>query len=956
MFKKLFRPKWQHDNPVIRKEAILSLKTDDPALHQILAECAQTDDSLEVRQSAISQLTDSTLLRALCEDPDESIRDTAINRFADMLSGITGNMDNEQRQQAIDNCSQAMLFEIACRKTDNSVQEQALTLLTDQNYLVELLKISENSRTRQMAVAGIVDPQSLKSAITMLKNKDKRALQMAKGKLNALKEKSRSQQHLMEQQQTTCTQMEALAESSYQSQYAGKYNILQQQWQSLEGKQQGKQDKPLSERFRKAAALCLKTIELHQKEEELRLAEEEQHQLCKRIQEQICDDLEQNITQLNHSDDLNSTSVADFQETYSILKSNWQSQREKYRPHPKEQMRYDKASLLLDDYLIASNRLLTQLDSFNVIFEKITNRERKVQFKQLQDWLDKLTKKIQSVQWPEQLPYPANLQKLNELQQQLHAELEKLKSEQTQIKHNLQQQLNDLDSKLDNGSIDEAHSLLPRIRSNLDKLNSQEQKTFERQYFQLSKRLSEYDDWRQFATDPKREQLCEEMEKLVEIAIPIQQKSQAIKELQQEWKQLGDSRNTRHLWQRFKSAADNAYAPCKQYFEAQNQLRAHNYEQRKKICRELQQFIQQADWENADWKAAEKIYAVAKEEWRTFAPVDRAKIKGIQQEFNALLDQLNSKLRGQRQSNSAAKEALIQQAEALIECEDVQEAIDQAKGLQQKWQNIGITYRKDNQTLWKKFRKACDAVFERRNHERETAEHDREDNLRLALEICQRIRELASQPDDQLTQNQAQFKTLKNEYHQLGAVPKKHYENTKQQYHQLCEYFQQQFEGIAKRRQQQALQEIQRCAAICNRLENQLLSDTEKTGLKQQWQKPEVLPEAWWESINQRFELAINHDSTQDQTPSQHEDSLRLLCIRAEILADMKTPEEDQEQRMQYQMGRLSAGLGQDRTSHDKMHAAPDLQLEWCASPSISAENYEKLQDRFSKAMNAIDS
>ncbi len=942
MLKNLFRPKWQHKNPAVRKEALQKLDSNNPEQHQILLELAKSDKDSEVRQLAMAKISDLALLKTIATDNSSSAQQAAAQRYADLISGVAKGLDDKQQLQALDGCSQGLLFEIATRSPIKLIQEQAIIQLTQQDYLLQLITNKSNSQVRQLAVAGIIEPETLKAAISALKTKDKRALQMARAKLKALKDQGRSLSEAKEQQVALCQQMEALAKSGHSPQFSEKYHYLQQQWSNIDTSI----ETATQARFEQASSSSLQVVEQFQDEERQQLVDEDQRHQQIAQQENICSEFEQLLANLSTTDSIDTQSTQEKLATITSLKNTWQTMVSEQRAHPKEQMRFDKATRLLNDYLGACEQLTRNQGSIDKLQEEIAALKGHFSFQQLRRWLTKIEKMAGKINWPEQIPEAQQLTALADLNQQLRMELNKLEAQQQQIKTTLQQQLKELEQKLESGAIDSAHQIQAKIRNNIDKLASNDSKGFEQQLHRLYQQLSEFDDWRQYATDPKRLTLCEEMEKLVDTAIPPQQKAQAIKELQQQWKTLGSSHNTQQLWQRFKQAADNAYLPCKQHFQQQSDLREHNFNQRQRICEQLKQYEEQIDWLNADWHAVEKIYTVAKQEWRTFNPVDRTRSQAQQKEFNTLLDVLNDKLRNERKNNALAKEKLVEEAKALLEQEDIQGAIEQAKRLQQQWKNIGITHRKDNQNIWKSFRQACDQIFERRNQEREVEQHESEANLQTAIELCQRIRELADLDDTELAESQGRLKSLKEEYQQLGAIPKQHYQHTKQQFQDSCEHFQQRYQGIGERRRIKALTSLEDCAKQCEALEALSADDEQRGVLAQDWNKPEQLNDEWWQNIDQRFQNTLSNKGDIEQS----EDHLRTLCIRAEILAEQDSPAEDQKRRMEYQMNRLSAGLGQGK-GNNKQQESEALKIEWHCSGPANFAAYPALKQRFMTAL-----
>jgi hypothetical protein len=76
-----------------------------------------------------------------------------------------------------------------------------------------------------------------------------------------------------------------------------------------------------------------------------------------------------------------------------------------------------------------------------------------------------------------------------------------------------------------------------------------------------------------------------------------------------------------------------------------------------------------------------------------------------------------------------------------------------------------------------------------------------------------------------------------------------------------------------------------------------------------------------------------------------NEQALRLLCVRAEILADRPTPSEDQALRREYQVQRLIRSMGQGITADSTQ--LDTLTMEWLRAGPIEEGTYVRLLERF---------
>ena len=190
-----------------------------------------------------------------------------------------------------------------------------------------------------------------------------------------------------------------------------------------------------------------------------------------------------------------------------------------------------------------------------------------------------------------------------------------------------------------------------------------------------------------------------------------------VKSLRDQWNQLGpaDTRRDRELRRRFDRAAEQAFEPCRTYFKEQAERRAFNLEQREAIVAALEGFLENNDWDNADWRGVERILRQARNEWREYHPVDRKAGRQLTNRFEELAGAIHAQLKQEWDRNIEKKEAIVADAIAIRESGDrVTDQAESMKGLQRRWKTVGPLPRRADQRLWKQFREQCDEVFEAR--------------------------------------------------------------------------------------------------------------------------------------------------------------------------------------------------------------------------------------------------
>jgi hypothetical protein len=92
--------------------------------------------------------------------------------------------------------------------------------------------------------------------------------------------------------------------------------------------------------------------------------------------------------------------------------------------------------------------------------------------------------------------------------------------------------------------------------------------------------------------------------------------------------------------------------------------------------------------------------------------------------------------------------------------------------------------------------------------------------------------------------------------------------------------------------------------------------------------------------------IAMEHP-VDAQQQNNNEQTLKTLCIRAEILTNQETPAEDKALRMQYQVSRLQQGFGQATSASDSN--IQSLTLEWVMVGPVPTDLYQPLLERFQK-------
>ncbi|TGG92553.1 DUF349 domain-containing protein [Natronospirillum operosum] len=463
--------------------------------------------------------------------------------------------------------------------------------------------------------------------------------------------------------------------------------------------------------------------------------------------------------------------------------------------------------------------------------------------------------------------------------------------------------------------------------------------------------LQKLADWQSFAVEPKMEQLIAHMRQLCERHMHPQDKADAVQALQKEWRQLSRGSGGQHqdLWDQFHDLAEQAYAPCKEYFAEQAELQVVNASKRRELIDQLHQYYETNDWHNPDWTEVEKVLRLAARDWRHFSPVKPKDHRATEKDYSAIVQRIRDQLNKEYDRNRQERQRIIEAAKALREEDNIRTATEQLKVLQQEWKQSGRTHRKDDQRLWHDFRAVCDDLFARRDEQTQAFKAELEHNLSTALAVIERIEQAADTTDTAaLKAALAELPSWEAEFEACGVLPKARVEETRQRFREAVRTLR------SARDQQRHARERQTWEALFERLhelarlesamhEGRFDAD-QKAAVAQAWADTANLPSVV-SQLSQRLQSALQAFE-QQQAPqhteadlSAHQRSIVLL----EVLADIESPQADRSLRMEVQVQRLADNMGQKPDRQDMEQAL----VAWAGRPALLAETeYEPLHER----------
>ncbi|MCE7039163.1 DUF349 domain-containing protein [Dyadobacter sp. CY312] len=258
----------------------------------------------------------------------------------------------------------------------------------------------------------------------------------------------------------------------------------------------------------------------------------------------------------------------------------------------------------------------------------------------------------------------------------------------------------------------------------------------------------------------------------------------------EEYKHLGPApkEDQEKLWQRFKVALDVLYDAQRGQFAEQKKSMQENYDQKSKIYELIVPFTTYSSGSIKEWNAKTKEIMAFQDQWVALKGImPREEGKELSKKFWASLKTFfNNKgeffrqLESKREQNLELKNQLCTEAESILATgEDTASNTQKIIELQKKWKGIGQVPEKYKDTIYDRFKAACDAYFNQKRAKNKEVEEEFEENLKKKTDLIERIEAAASSKDESSLNLLTAFKS---EWSSVGFVPKKDMQSIQKRY------------------------------------------------------------------------------------------------------------------------------------------------------------------------------
>jgi exonuclease SbcC len=892
----------------------------------------KSGDDDNVRVAAIQKITDQKTLLSLAGITETSGLSASIQKAAKQrLAGLieSGAVDSEQLRGDISD--QKTLF--ALLSHNKELFDKAFNAITDQSELASFALEGSTSKLRQSAAEKITDKNILQQLLKDTKTKDKTVFKIVKEKCDLFKEDEKRVAEILAAVTAAVQSLEQHSNRPFDGQFLAKFTYLQQQWEVKKADASGE----LLDRAAQAIHKCQLTINNISEEQvaqeqarkaELLAAEERQAHI-------------QQLQSLLHAIVSSDVNVEETQALLKLLNSAWESLNAGKVATFSEQKTVTNLHRIIESEL-AQHSAHGSLAQHKARFEQLVSEAAAEASKDYQA----LKKRVNALAAALKDEMPAIIAATRSAYEEWEKAAEKKAAELQSIQRHVGGLIRKANETVSAGVLGKAMGIRRAIDEKLKDLE-QVPTHLANQLAQLDESLQKMQDWKNYAVQPKKHELIAQLEALDGSKEHPESLANKIKRIQDEWRALskGGKDQDQELWEKFHELAQKVYQPCRDYFVEQANIRQRNLDSCKQLVAQLKDYLENHHWENANWKDVEKVIRLARAEWRNYTPTERAATQPVLAEFEAVLAAIQQKLNEEFGKNAILKKELIAEARALVDIEDSRKATDEVKKLQARWQTIGASLRKEEQQLWHEFRDICDAVFAKRQQQSAEFKVELETNLASATTLVTELGSLTQLTGQALIDARKRVDEIRQAFSVIGQFPKSQVNDIKTAFNQAIEAFEQKVKAERNTLKQQIWVNLFSANKVVNDYELALVKGklpdlADQAELQTHIDSISQWPAGGLKAVQQKLARANGSANLVENL-----NTLRELCVRAEILTESETPASEQSLRTAFQVNQLQQNFG--RKIQDTASEMENLVFDWVTTGAVDAKEYEALFDRF---------
>jgi len=420
-----------------------------------------------------------------------------------------------------------------------------------------------------------------------------------------------------------------------------------------------------------------------------------------------------------------------------------------------------------EDYLIEATR------QFQIA--ELEAKDRNEEFTE-EDWITPLKEEFYAI-------YSPYKEKRKAVSDAKRAEQE----ENLKKKRGLIAQLKTLISEEENiGSAFSAHKEINEKWKNVGDIPRDKRSEIQQEYSRLLeeffynmniyKEIKDYDFKKNYEA---KKTLIEQLKELSKVE-NVKDVEASIKQLQNEWEDIGPTKQ--ELWEEMKneywSTVNGIYDRIRVFYDDRREKMQENIVKKKTLIQKMEEVLAKERDAVKSWSNQTKEVLALQKEWKEIGFGPKKENDAVWKVFRGLCDSFftaKSEFFKDVQQDfdkiADVKKRLIEKANKLKENTDWGPATKGIIDLQKEWKKAGSAGQRNEQSLWKEFRAACDHFFETKQAYFDEKDKAFEDNLKEKEALIEEINDCKLPADKK--EAIATLLEFSNRFSKIGFVPTK---------------------------------------------------------------------------------------------------------------------------------------------------------------------------------------
>lgn len=263
------------------------------------------------------------------------------------------------------------------------------------------------------------------------------------------------------------------------------------------------------------------------------------------------------------------------------------------------------------------------------------------------------------------------------------------------------------------------------------------------------------------------------------------------------------------------------------------------------------------------------------ERWRNTGMVPQGQLNGLLETYHLHVEnfynyiKINKELRDlDLKRNLDAKLQLCDEAEKLVEENNIAESFKQLQLLHARWKEIGPIPKEQKEPVWERFKNATSQINDKYHSFFESLKKEQEDNLKVKEEICEKAANIANGEYKSISEWNTATKNiidLQEEWKHSGTIPQKERNRIYKKFRAACDVFFDRKRDFYKKMLEEQEKNLELKNQLCEKVEaikdstDWKVTTDKIISYQKEWKKIGPAPKKYSNKVWMRFRAACDN-------------------------------------------------------------------------------------------------